>query len=469
MAGVITTKTLRTKSVWLCSALTALTLALGACAGGGDKDAADSLAAQGIDDGAAMGVSKSLLVRSDEDSTIKLKTGAELLIPKGAVDDDVEVVMKRPKDLDAAPLLKMVQKKYKVSSAPYVVTPHGQKFNKDVELTLPIAKGDNKRLVVAQLDDEDDTSWELHQKPKVVGDVAKFPVKHFSVYVLLEQLDDEPIEAGAELDATVSDAGDAAAEVEADAALDASSDAGVDAARTDAGGSFSEQLSSRFAQCNLVAQPGRFGDNWTPRNGMERCAVTCLFDTACQDLAAIFCVDSVESDAYRTCILRCFSYSIVECETIVGPQIVPSCDGYAQCLNGSDEANCGADAFLPCINAGGARVPTSAKCDGELDCDDGSDEVNCPAGTHFICESGEKVPARAQCDGYSDCGDATDEAACDLFACKDGAQQVPKDVVCNLTRDCSDGSDEDQGCLKLTCEVDPAGPAITPVAMPTAN
>ena len=33
----------------------------------------------------------------------------------------------------------------------------------------------------------------------------------------------------------------------------------------------------------------------------------------------------------------------------------------------------------------------------------------------------------------------------------------------------SDGSDEDQGCLKLTCNVDPNGPAITPVAMPTAN
>jgi hypothetical protein len=460
----VTTKTTLKPLHWLCTALTALTLTLCACDGGGDTQSPDSLAALGIDDGAATGVSKSLLARADEDSSIKLKTGAELVIPKGAVDDDVQVVMKRPKDIDAAPLLKMVQKNFKVASAPYVVTPHGQKFNKDVELALPIAKGDTRRLVVAQLEDEDDTSWELHQKPKVIGTVAKFPVKHFSVYVLLEQLDDDTLDAGGEVEAAVPDAGDEQPmDAGVDAVLDAGPDAAPDAARADSGtGSFTDQLLARFTQCDLVAQTGRYGSNWGPRNDAERCAAACLFDAHCQDLAAVFCTETTETPAYQSCILKCFSYSIVECETAAGPLVVPSCDGDEQCLDGRDEANCSPDAFFLCdVGGSSGRIPTRAKCDGELDCDDGADETNCPAGTHFMCANGEKLPATSQCDGELDCADGSDEA-CTMFECKDGAQQVPVNLVCDLMRDCSDGSDEDQGCMKLTCEVDNGGVPTSP-------
>jgi hypothetical protein len=55
-----------------------------------------------------------------------------------------------------------------------------------------------------------------------------------------------------------------------------------------------------------------------------------------------------------------------------------------------------------------------------------------------------------------------------MFQCKDGAQQVPEATVCDMTRDCSDGSDEDQGCLKLSCEPRGDEPIDVPVR-PTAT
>mgnify|MGYP005815273875 CR=1 FL=1 len=55
-----------------------------------------------------------------------------------------------------------VSKTDKIISAPYVVTPHGTQFKKDVEVTLPINKAVNTdKLAVIYLEDEKDTSWDL--------------------------------------------------------------------------------------------------------------------------------------------------------------------------------------------------------------------------------------------------------------------------------------------------------------------
>lgn len=139
-----------------------------------------------IDDGASKGEAKSLLVKSSTAATLVLKTGAGLSVPAGAVDKDLEISIKRPPDSEAAELVKKVGSEYRVASAPYVLKPHGTMFQKDVELTLPIAKGDKDRLVVAWLEDESDNDWKVLGTPKAEGGAASIPLKHFSVVVLLE-------------------------------------------------------------------------------------------------------------------------------------------------------------------------------------------------------------------------------------------------------------------------------------------
>lgn len=419
-------------------------LLLVAC-GGSEGGSAGSLAGLGIDDGASAGQSQSALITADAPATIKLDTGARLSIPEGSVTEDVEVELKRPTDRNSLSLLKRVQPEFKVASAPYVVTPHGTTFEKDLELTLPIAKGKTDRLVVARLDDEEDSTWEVHSTPKISEGAAKIPVRHFSVYVLLEVLEGELPLPGEEL---------------LDGGLIEPADGGVSGAVDGMvismlpPSDLHERVKARLAQCGLVAVPGAYDEDFGPLDQRAMCSVACLFDAACADWEAEFCLGLSISDALQTCFTKCDAFSIVECMTAFnGLQIVASCDGHSQCVDGQDEANCPSEAFLACTGFSGERVPVSEKCNGWESCSDGSDEDGCAPGVHFVCETGgERVSSHVRCDGYSDCGDASDEANCELFSCADGAQRVPRKLVCDLSRDCSDGSDEDQACLKLTCD-----------------
>ncbi|HEX6242164.1 MAG TPA: hypothetical protein VFZ61_14740, partial [Polyangiales bacterium] len=337
--SVVSAQAFVTRAV-LVTALVAL--GLGACSDG-DGGGSGALADLGIDDGASQGETRSKLVKAGEAAELTLKTGARLSIPEGAAEDDVEVSIKRPRDEEALPLLKMVRSGYKAVSAPYVVTPHGKSFNKDVELSLPVGKGKSDRLEVAFLDDEDDTSWEIHGKPKLDEDTAKVALKHFSVYILLERVDDEP-----ELDAETPSS-DGGLDGGVDVKPDASGDAGTgqpDSALPD--GSFAQQFSARLGQCGLLGQPGMLADSFDLENTQQRCAADCLFDAHCDDLKAELCQDApAPTDAYTSCVLKCFSFSIVECLSIAGvTMVVPSCDDVPQCMDGSDEANCPDTAFF---------------------------------------------------------------------------------------------------------------------------
>lgn len=403
--------TFRVSNSWSRLAVVAAIVSAAGCSdsGGSKSPLAD------IDDGAESGQKTSALVTADKAVTLKLDTGARLTVPEGAVSKSVEIEMKRPADAEALPLVKNVTAQYKVASAPYVVTPHGTTFNKDLQLELPIAKGRTDKLVVAHLDDEKDTTWEIAGVPEISAGIAKVNVRHFSVYVLLER-------------------------------TESTSD-------VPSSGTVKERVLAKLKSCGLVKRDGKLADNFDVRTEEDVCEADCVLKAPCSDFEQIFCADS-DTTTIESCFESCGGYGRVECATDYdGVTKVDACDGYEDCIDGSDEKNCPASAFLSCTGHNQEeRVPVSNKCDGYEDCIDGSDESGCSADLYFTCKDGERVAADSRCDRYEDCDDGSDEVGCKFFQCGDG-DQVDEDSVCDLYADCADGSDEAQGCLTLTCEL----------------
>lgn len=202
-------------------------------------DKINSLADFDFGDGASEGEETSALVGPDDEVTLGLKTGAQISIPKGALDQMLEIGLKRPKDEDAVKLVKGVKAKDKIASAPYVLTPHGTQFKKNVEVTLPVVEGrDKENLVVAWLEDEQDKKWKSLGAPEVSGNKAKIKTPHFSVLVLVERgavTFDEESDSGAPTDGPPRDAGSIGGDVETDAGGSGHVDPGPGEVLPDAG------------------------------------------------------------------------------------------------------------------------------------------------------------------------------------------------------------------------------------------
>lgn len=157
------------------------------------------------------------------------------------------------------------------------------------------------------------------------------------------------------------------------------------------------------------------------------------------------------SDQEERCLNDCFLKA--SCENLV--------DGY--CRSDYNWA-------LPCIQAcepppyqcaDGEIVSGGSRCDGYTDCLDGSDEAGCPT---FTCQNGELVSANAKCDDWEDCSDGSDELGCGppepQFDCGDGTT-VPQSFVCDDYPDCTNGSDE-----PATCGPDPLEAACADLGVP---
>jgi hypothetical protein len=141
----------------------------------------------GVDDGASEGVAGSLQVDGAHTAHLELKTGAALDVPKGAVEEQMELSMERPSDQDAIPLVKPLKDYQAIVSLPYVLTPHGTKFRQPVTIGIPITKQTDKKLVMAWIEDESDKKWKKLGDPIVKDGVASLAIDHFSVVILLEE------------------------------------------------------------------------------------------------------------------------------------------------------------------------------------------------------------------------------------------------------------------------------------------
>ena len=96
------------------------------------------------------------------------------------------------------------------------------------------------------------------------------------------------------------------------------------------------------------------------------------------------------------------------------------CDGYIDCINGSDEAFCSTQpegcSATEVTCADGSCISASHVCDGKSDCASGSDEamcsVSCDPSVGFVCLDGYTIDCAWQCDGEPDCATGSDEFGC---------------------------------------------------------
>jgi len=177
-----------------------------------------------------------------------------------------------------------------------------------------------------------------------------------------------------------------------------------------------DDVVDRMRACGLLTE-GRVTFMEEATSWYDQCMMACYVEASCDDLTALVCGTGEPSAALYACLSSCMPEDFA-------------------CQDGSD------------------TIPGDWVCDGYDDCMDGSDEIDCPASQVFHCQDGSNtIPDEWVCDGYDDCMDGSDEIDCPasgVFHCQDGSDTIPDEWVCDMYDDCPDGSDE-IGCAELIC------------------
>ena len=103
--------------------------------------------------------------------------------PEGAVDEDTEIQIQVVDEEEIAPL----EGEASMPIAPVAFTPHGTTFNVPVEISFTVEGGVAEGAVIARLEDENDTTWEVLDTV-IEGDRISTEVTSFSIYAVVEGL-----------------------------------------------------------------------------------------------------------------------------------------------------------------------------------------------------------------------------------------------------------------------------------------
>ncbi|KII64014.1 Sortilin-related receptor [Thelohanellus kitauei] len=186
------------------------------------------------------------------------------------------------------------------------------------------------------------------------------------------------------------------------------------------------------------------------------------------------CVNDLAASCYSVIHLG-DSDDMFKCESGECIPISKKCNGFADCVDWSDEVGCQkskckhyeecpSNQFL--CDDGTACIDISFVCNGKKECPDSSDEKYCQytlkcKSNEFKCHNLKCISTFKVCDGTDDCGDASDEQYCKISKCKfdqlscDNQTCVGLSQFCDGHFDCLDNSDEanckkydlaDKGC-----------------------